>query len=150
MACVHELQVAKITGVQEMKPNDMQVGGNHYQSAYQHWDWALDMNLHFLPYATTKYLSRFDQKGGKQDVEKAGHYWAKYVEAWQQGTVTPGWKPLREAAIIMTRTFCRTNGLDRVDVIFRHIIDVEYAMDKRLLFEDVQNRIAILARSICS
>lgn len=60
--------------------NKKQVGGTHYQAAYQHWDFAMDYNLCHLAAAATKYLTRYMKKNGKQDVEKAAHYIEKWIE----------------------------------------------------------------------
>jgi hypothetical protein len=64
--------------------NSRQVGGTHYQgqsrSGQQHWDMAWDFNLDFFQYQVTKYLFRWRQKNGTQDLEKAGHFLQKYLE----------------------------------------------------------------------
>ena len=54
-----------------------QVGGSHYKSEYQHWDWCIDLELGYLESAATKYVSRWPKKGGIQDVEKAVSYLEK-------------------------------------------------------------------------
>jgi len=63
-----------------MSANSRQVGGSHYSSQYQHWDWCIAIGLHYLLSAATKYLCRWRNKNGLQDVEKAGHYLDKYIE----------------------------------------------------------------------
>lgn len=61
--------------------NDRQVGGDHYQKKeYQHWDWVCDINLHYLLACATKYVARWRDKNGIQDLEKATHYLDKAVE----------------------------------------------------------------------
>lgn len=65
--------------------NQMQVGGTHYQSDYQHWDWAINIRLGYLESAATKYVTRWRGKNGVQDVEKAIHYLIKAKEAWADG-----------------------------------------------------------------
>jgi hypothetical protein len=57
-----------------------QVGGNHYQSAYQHWDWAEEVGLGPMEYAATKYITRWYRKDGLQDLKKARSYVAKLME----------------------------------------------------------------------
>lgn len=47
-----------------------QVGGDHYQAEYQHWDWATDLNLPYLLGYGTKYLQRWRKKGGVEDLRK--------------------------------------------------------------------------------
>lgn len=61
--------------------NYKQVGGSHYQGGiYQHWDFCIENNLGYLEGQITKYLSRWRQKAGRQDLEKAAHYADKLVE----------------------------------------------------------------------
>lgn len=64
-----------------MSANETQVGGVHYKSGYQHWDWVEDMGLPYLPAQVIKYLSRWKKKNGIQDLEKAAHFLDKYIEA---------------------------------------------------------------------
>src|ERR1700690_1404058 len=68
-----------------MRPNDYQVGGEHYGgSNFQHWDWVVENNLGYVEGQITKYLSRWRRKGLKQDLEKAAHYADKLVECASQ------------------------------------------------------------------
>lgn len=63
------------------KANMRQHGGAHYMlKEYQHWDWACDINLHYLHACATKYPSRWKDKGGVEDLKKAIHYIDKAVE----------------------------------------------------------------------
>ena len=71
-----------------MGANERQVGGRHYQTEYQHWDLAIVVQLQYLEGCATKYLSRWRQKNGLQDLEKALHYHEKLIE-----TATCTWSP---------------------------------------------------------
>lgn len=63
------------------RANDRQVGGDHYQKKeYQHWDWVCDINLHYLLACATKYVARWRDKNGVQDLEKSVHYLEKAME----------------------------------------------------------------------
>lgn len=66
------------------RANELQVGGNHYQSGRQgksqHWDMVEDFNLDYFQGQITKYLFRWKSKGGIQDLDKALHYLQKYRE----------------------------------------------------------------------
>lgn len=64
------------------KPNDMQVGGTHYQGEYtqQHWDYAWERGFDYFQYVITKYVERHKLKNGLEDLRKAQHYLAKYIE----------------------------------------------------------------------
>jgi hypothetical protein len=73
--------------MQHIPANERQVGGDHYKGAeYQHWDYAHDVKLHGLPWAASKYVSRHRKKNGKQDLEKAVHYYDKAEELGVQGS----------------------------------------------------------------
>lgn len=63
-----------------MAANDKQVGGQHYAATYQHWDWAWDTGMGYLPGSITKYVSRWRKKNGLQDLQKALHFAEKYYE----------------------------------------------------------------------
>jgi len=51
-----------------------QVGGDHYKSEYQHWDWAIDVGLGPLEYGATRYICRHWKKDGVEDLKKAKHF----------------------------------------------------------------------------
>lgn len=63
------------------KANETQVGGDHYKKkAVQHWDFV-GINQHsYLGGQVSKYLCRWKDKGGTQDVEKAAHFLDKLIE----------------------------------------------------------------------
>ena len=67
----------------EMVPNadDMQVGGSHYKDkAIQPWDYIVANNLGYLEGNVVKYVSRWRDKGGIEDLRKAQHYLTKLIE----------------------------------------------------------------------
>lgn len=64
-----------------MAANERQVGGTHYRSPIQHWDYVLANEIPYLEAQVIKYLTRWRKKNGKQDVEKAVHYLQKLCEA---------------------------------------------------------------------
>jgi len=47
-----------------MPANEKQVGGNHYQSAIQTWDYILSHDLGFLEGNVIKYITRHSKKTG--------------------------------------------------------------------------------------
>lgn len=68
--------------------NKTQVGGAHYSAtAAQHWDLAIDLHLGYLEGQITKYVDRHKRKNKRQDVEKARHFAAKLLEAYDQDRV---------------------------------------------------------------
>lgn len=66
-----------------------QVGGDHYQAEYAHWDWCAETGLGYLEGNATKYLARFRKKHGRLDLEKAASYVQKLL-------TVPGLVPARE------------------------------------------------------
>jgi len=63
------------------KANDKQVGGSHYQTVpLQHWDVVAIFALDYYQGNISKYLFRWRDKGGLEDLKKARHYLDKYIE----------------------------------------------------------------------
>lgn len=60
-----------------------QVGGDHYESRYQHWDFVEDNMIGYLEGCATKYLTRWKQKDGLKDLKKARTYVLKIIEKQQ-------------------------------------------------------------------
>lgn len=68
-----------------MSANDIQIGGSHYQKAVQPWQameaWMSKEAFEgFLQGNCIKYLSRWRDKGGVDDLRKAKHYLDKLIE----------------------------------------------------------------------
>jgi hypothetical protein len=67
--------------VQALTANDVQVAGTHYKSkAIQPWDYIVSNNLGYLEGNIVKYVSRWKDKGGVDDLRKARHYLDKLIE----------------------------------------------------------------------
>ena len=61
--------------------NDMQIAGDHYMDkAIQPWDYIVANNLGYLEGNIVKYISRWKEKNGVDDLRKAQHYLAKLIE----------------------------------------------------------------------
>ena len=60
--------------------NDVQVGGSHYQTPIQTWDYIAANGIGYFEGNIIKYVSRWEKKGGVQDLEKARHYLDKLIE----------------------------------------------------------------------
>lgn len=64
-----------------MSANDIQIGGAHYQrGGEQHWDFAARYNIPYLLAVPVKYLTRWRDKGGVEDLRKARHFVQKTQE----------------------------------------------------------------------
>jgi hypothetical protein len=63
-----------------VEANDIQVGGNHYASEMQHWDYVLANDIPYLEAQIIKYVTRWKQKDGMEDLIKATHFLMKLIE----------------------------------------------------------------------
>ena len=65
-----------------MSANERQIGGDHYKKGgEEHWDrqWRLYGRGYFVG-CITKYVERYHDKNGIQDLEKAKHFLDKLIE----------------------------------------------------------------------
>lgn len=70
-----------------MSAND--TGPGHYKDKpMQPWDFIVANNLGYLEGNVVKYVSRWRQKGGVEDLRKAKHYIEKLIEV-ESGQVAP-------------------------------------------------------------
>ena len=61
--------------------NEKQVSGKHYKDKeIQPWDYIYANNLGYFEGNCVKYVSRWKDKGGIADLEKAIHYLEKLIE----------------------------------------------------------------------
>ncbi len=61
--------------------NQTQVSGTHYKSkAIQPWDYIAANELGYFEGNIVKYVSRWKDKGGLDDLRKARHYLDKLIE----------------------------------------------------------------------
>jgi hypothetical protein len=67
------------------RANEQQVGGAHYAvKAIQPWDYIIANNLGYLEGNVVKYVSRWKDKGGIEDLKKAQHYLQKLIEVTEK------------------------------------------------------------------
>lgn len=65
--------------------NEQQIGGDHYKSkSIQPWDFIIANNLGFCEGNAIKYICRWKEKNGIEDLQKAKHYIDKLIEAQNQ------------------------------------------------------------------
>lgn len=68
-------------GCKVSKANDKQQGGNHYKrKAIQPWDYIAANEIGFFEGSAIKYLTRWRDKGGIEDLRKANHFIEKLIE----------------------------------------------------------------------
>jgi len=61
--------------------NDRQFGGSHYRKmTIQHWDYIIANGIPYLEACAIKYISRWRDKGGIEDLRKSIHYIEKLIE----------------------------------------------------------------------
>lgn len=64
-----------------MKANDIQEGGNHYvRKPIQIWDFIIKNDIGYLAGNIIKYVVRYKDKNGIEDLKKAQHYLTKLIE----------------------------------------------------------------------
>ena len=64
-----------------MSANDTQIGGSHYKKGgEEHWDRAFRLKYDCFQYIITKWIERWKDKGGIEDLRKARHAIDKYIE----------------------------------------------------------------------
>lgn len=96
-----------------------QIGGNHYKDmAFQPLDLINKLRCSFTQGCIIKYICRYKNKNGKQDIEKCIHY-ARI--AMDLGGTWPCDKP----GLIMQ--FCTENRLSRhQSAIIRHVVNTRW------------------------
>lgn len=79
----HDIRDMKDTP-QPVRANDIQIGGEHYKQfkGIEPWDAITAWGLGYLDGAAVKYISRWQHKGGIQDLQKAVHYLQKAIEVY--------------------------------------------------------------------
>lgn len=61
--------------------NEIQIGGDHYkEKTIQPWDFIAANELGYFEGNIVKYVSRWKDKGGVNDLKKARHYLDKLIE----------------------------------------------------------------------
>jgi len=124
-----------------MSENENQVGGTHYKKPYQHWDFVNDLQLGYFPAQVLRYLSRWKEKNGKEDLLKAQHYLAKYEEVLEIR---------RKMAAHYVSRFVEENNLSQYEAMIVHSVvggefpvfvmsgqaEVNYAIDALLTGKD--------------
>jgi hypothetical protein len=64
-----------------MSANNIQVAGGHYKSKpSQPWDYIIANGIGYMEGNVIKYVSRWQDKGGVDDLRKARHYLDKLIE----------------------------------------------------------------------
>ena len=70
----------KATTAPSTEASKRQEGGDHYRLAIQPIDFIYQNGLGFMEGNVVKYVTRHEQKGGKEDLLKAIHYLELLIE----------------------------------------------------------------------
>lgn len=100
--------------------NDKQVGGDHYRSEVQHWDFVECNGLRYLEGCATKYATRNRKKheDPTTDLEKASHYVEKVIALYEAGVLKPRTAPIQ----IGVHQFAQANGLNDDEKSFVNLL----------------------------
>lgn len=65
-----------------MSANERQIGGDHYRKVdgEQHWDRVARLGLNYFQAMITRYVERYHDKNGVEDLKKAQHFLEKLIE----------------------------------------------------------------------
>ncbi len=68
-----------------------QIGGDHYTKCFiQPWDYVIANNLDYFQGSIIKYVTRWRDKNGVEDLQKAMHFLTKYIEHETQNAKMAG------------------------------------------------------------
>jgi len=99
-----------------MPADDTQVGGQHYKSGYQHWNFVIKTGIGYLEGNATKYLTRWRNAGKPEsDLLKAQHYTQKLRESAPYQYYPKSRMPQRMLRIELTN-FCTANGISGLEL----------------------------------
>lgn len=87
-----------------------QVGGDHYKSTYEVWDFVSEFNLDFFQGNIIKYVTRFRKKNGIEDLKKALSYAEKAYEVFNGDDVEFDAEDVLEFNLFIT-----ANGIGSLD-----------------------------------
>lgn len=80
-ACFFDPATAVVEGLVSASALDTQVGGDHYKTkAIQPVQYCMANGIGFMEGSVIKYVSRWRDKGGLQDLEKARHFLDLLIE----------------------------------------------------------------------
>ena len=78
---MHEILNNKPGGFTPKTADRTQIGGTHYSKlAIQPWDYVAANDLGYFEGSVVKYVTRWRDKGGVEDLKKARHFLDKLIE----------------------------------------------------------------------
>jgi hypothetical protein len=124
-----------------MNANDRQVGGTHYASKFQHWDFIEHYGVGYLEGCLTKYVTRHHKKNGLEDLLKASHYLDKLIELYPQGRRS---RMFEGVTLAQVEEFITANNLGQLEgeicvLVFSDYDACDLAEAKSLLIQLITN-----------
>jgi len=96
------------------KALDTQVGGSHYKEfGIQPWEYISANKLGFGEGCIVKYISRWREKGGIEDLKKIQHYCQLMIEDEEKCQTTASSVPNDEKTILPKTSALRNTGKDQ-------------------------------------
>lgn len=116
-----------------MAANDRQVAGDHYRkqgTTLQHWDLAVMFDWDYLQAQVIKYLMRWRDKNGVEDLRKAAHYLEKYIEV-SSTVITENTEQDSDEGIEEITSVLRSTAslLDNPRTRSERLVKLRYALD---------------------
>ncbi len=111
-----------------MKAIDVQIGGNHYKTmAIQPMEFSLKLDLNAAKHTAIKYASRFESKGGIEDLQKAAHSLELLRDYWIESENTD----CRDfECLVAAMSYCRENKLSSLQTDFIVLTVMAYDHDE--------------------
>lgn len=129
-----------------MNANKTQIGGSHYQSEYQHWDFVrLCLGNRYLEGCVTKYVARWRKKNGLQDLMKALHYLDKIIELFGAEEYESGVHVADPLPQFRASEFARLNGLGSKETYI--VMSLTYWNNEFVLQEIREQLLALISEA---
>lgn len=138
--------------------NDKQIGGNHYKKhKFQHWDFVLMTGMGYLEGNATKYLSRWQDKNGLEDLEKPVHYIEKMMESHKAfGYHNPAYGNVQEKDAVfadikkhlvdLSIRFCTENGILPIEARTIKLVTSWQAIEELQEAHELSTGLVVLVR----
>lgn len=86
MLTKEDIEIYNTENPKQPSVNEIQHGGTHYKKYgdMQPWDVITAWNLGYLDGTALKYIARWKDKNGIEDLKKAIHFLQKTIEVYEQ------------------------------------------------------------------
>jgi hypothetical protein len=113
-----------------MSVNNTQVGGTHYATQFQHWDFVHQFQLGYFEGQVTRYVTRHRRKKGLEDLNKALHFVEKMIELHTTSVFSPTHTLPADAYRLSDYVKANNLGEGEAQVMvrmttWRHVVDLQ-------------------------